>query len=78
MIREDNWDGRQRSDGSWRRRDIGIDYPFPQVFPGDKEIFKRVQTDTGLTVLNVVGQISWCVGGQAANTDGTGTSLLGD
>ena len=40
MVREDNWDGRVRSGDNWRRMDIGIDYPFPQLPPEDKEIFK--------------------------------------
>ncbi|KAF6759887.1 VTC domain-containing protein [Ephemerocybe angulata] len=53
MIREDNWDGRQRSGDNWRRTDIGIDFPFEQVPPEDKEIFKygvlevKLQTQFG-------------------------------
>jgi len=39
MVREDNWDGRQRSGDNWRRMDIGIDFPFDQLPPEDKEIF---------------------------------------
>ncbi|KAK0748269.1 VTC domain-containing protein [Apiosordaria backusii] len=39
MIREDNLDGVTRSDGNWRRTDIGIDYPFSQLPPGDIERF---------------------------------------
>lgn len=35
MIREDNLDGVQRSGDNWRRMDIGIDYPFSQLPPGD-------------------------------------------
>lgn len=53
MIREDNWDGRQRSGDNWRRMDIGIDHPFNQVPPEDKELFKygvlevKLQTQLG-------------------------------
>ncbi|CAH6718724.1 vacuolar transporter chaperone 4 [[Candida] jaroonii] len=31
MVREDNFDGYDRTDGNWRRMDIGIDYPFSQL-----------------------------------------------
>jgi hypothetical protein len=31
MVREDNLDGRRRSGDNWRRMDIGIDWPFPQL-----------------------------------------------
>ncbi|KZT07719.1 SPX-domain-containing protein [Laetiporus sulphureus 93-53] len=53
MIREDNWDGRIRSGDNWRRTDIGLDHPFPQVPPEDKELFKygvlevKLQTQYG-------------------------------
>ncbi|EIN09987.1 SPX-domain-containing protein [Punctularia strigosozonata HHB-11173 SS5] len=53
MIREDNWDGRTRSGNNWRRTDIGIDHPFDQVAPEDKELFKygvlevKLQTQYG-------------------------------
>jgi SPX domain protein involved in polyphosphate accumulation len=40
MVREDNWDGRTRAGDNWRRTDIGIDFPFEQLPPDDKEIFK--------------------------------------
>lgn len=40
MVREDNWDGQIRSGNNWRRTDIGIDWPFEQLPPGDKELFK--------------------------------------
>ena len=39
MVREDNWDGRTRAGDHWRRMDIGIDYPFEQLAPEDKELF---------------------------------------
>jgi len=42
LIREDNWDGRIRAGDNWRRTDIGIDYPFEQVLPEDKELFRCV------------------------------------
>ncbi|KAH9998902.1 SPX-domain-containing protein [Xylariaceae sp. FL0662B] len=35
MVREDNLDGATRSGKNWRRMDIGIDYPFSQLPPGD-------------------------------------------
>lgn len=53
MVREDNWDGRIRSGDNWRRTDIGIDYPFPQLPEEDKELFKygvlevKLQTQYG-------------------------------
>ncbi|KAH9003194.1 SPX-domain-containing protein [Lactarius hatsudake] len=53
MVREDNWDGRVRADGNWRRTDIGIDWPFDQVQTDDKELFKygvlevKLQTQYG-------------------------------
>jgi SPX domain protein involved in polyphosphate accumulation len=40
LVREDNWDGRARSKDNWRRRDGGIDFPFEQVPPEDREIRK--------------------------------------
>ena len=39
MVREDNWDGRSRAKDHWRRMDIGIDHPFEQLAPEDKELF---------------------------------------
>ncbi|TRM64292.1 VTC domain-containing protein [Schizophyllum amplum] len=53
MVREDNWDHKTRSGDNWRRTDIGIDFPFPQLDPDDKEIFKygvlevKLQTQFG-------------------------------
>ncbi|KXN88628.1 Vacuolar transporter chaperone 4 [Leucoagaricus sp. SymC.cos] len=53
LIREDNWDGKVRAGDNWRREDIGIDFPFEQVAPEDKEIFKygilevKLQTQFG-------------------------------
>lgn len=44
MVREDNWDRRQRSNGNWRRTDIGIDWPFVQLPTEDRELFKYVET----------------------------------
>ncbi|KAJ2542000.1 hypothetical protein EV175_006095, partial [Coemansia sp. RSA 1933] len=31
MVREDPFDGKPRAGDNWRRTDIGIDYPFPQL-----------------------------------------------
>jgi SPX domain protein involved in polyphosphate accumulation len=42
LIREDDWDGRTRAGGNWRRTDIGIDYPFDQIPADDKELFKWI------------------------------------
>ncbi|KAI1611616.1 VTC domain-containing protein [Exophiala viscosa] len=53
MTREDNMDGKQRSGKNWRRMDIGIDWPFPQLPPGDVELFPyavlevKLQTQAG-------------------------------
>ena len=53
MVREDNWDGPTRSGDNWRRMDIGIDHPFEQLPPEDKELFKygvlevKLQTQYG-------------------------------
>ncbi|KIK66590.1 hypothetical protein GYMLUDRAFT_93380 [Collybiopsis luxurians FD-317 M1] len=53
MVREDNWDGKIRSGDNWRRTDIGIDWPFEQLPPDDKELFKygvlevKLQTQLG-------------------------------
>ncbi|CUM62816.1 uncharacterized protein PRCAT00000374001 [Priceomyces carsonii] len=35
MVREDNFDGHDRTNGNWRRMDIGVDYPFPQLLDSD-------------------------------------------
>jgi SPX domain protein involved in polyphosphate accumulation len=53
MVREDNLDGRVRSGDNWRRMDIGIDWPFSQLPPGDVERFPyavlevKLQTQSG-------------------------------
>ncbi|BGO94275.1 hypothetical protein NBRC10512_002723 [Rhodotorula toruloides] len=53
LIREDNWDGVTRSGNNWRRTDIGIDWPFPQLPDSDKELFPygvlevKLQTQMG-------------------------------
>lgn len=31
MVREDNFDGYDRTNGNWRRMDIGVDFPFSQL-----------------------------------------------
>lgn len=31
MVREDDFDGHDRTNGNWRRTDIGVDYPFSQL-----------------------------------------------
>ncbi|CDS00062.1 probable VTC4-Vacuolar Transporter Chaperone [Sporisorium scitamineum] len=53
LVREDNWDGRQRAGNNWRRMDIGIDYPFDQLPAEDVERFPygvlevKLQTQLG-------------------------------
>jgi SPX domain protein involved in polyphosphate accumulation/uncharacterized membrane protein YidH (DUF202 family) len=53
MTREDNLDGKQRAGKNWRRMDIGIDWPFPQLPKGDVELFPyavlevKLQTQAG-------------------------------
>ncbi|KAK4055060.1 vacuolar transporter chaperone [Microbotryomycetes sp. JL221] len=53
LVREDNWDGEVRAGDNWRRTDIGIDWPFPQLKDSDKELFPygvlevKLQTQMG-------------------------------
>lgn len=53
MVREDNFDGLDRAHNNWRRMDIGVDYPFPQLPEGDAERFPyavlevKLQTQLG-------------------------------
>ena len=53
MTREDNLDGKRRAGDNWRRTDIGIDYPFPQLPAEDVERFPyavlevKLQTQAG-------------------------------
>ncbi|TID14153.1 hypothetical protein CANINC_004799 [Pichia inconspicua] len=53
MIREDNFDGIDRTHGNWRRMDIGVDYPFSQLPDSDVERFPyavlevKLQTQMG-------------------------------
>ncbi|QPG75197.1 hypothetical protein FOA43_002547 [Brettanomyces nanus] len=53
MVREDNFDGVNRTKDSWRRMDIGINYPFSNLPPGDVERFPyavlevKLQTQLG-------------------------------
>ncbi|SCU82578.1 LAME_0C01860g1_1 [Lachancea meyersii CBS 8951] len=35
MVREDNFDGRDRTNNNWRRMDIGVDWPFSQLPEND-------------------------------------------
>jgi hypothetical protein len=39
MVREDNFDGNDRTNGNWRRTDCGIDHPFPTIEESEKELF---------------------------------------
>lgn len=53
MVREDNFDGIDRTHGNWRRMDIGVDYPFSQLPDSDVERFPyavlevKLQTQMG-------------------------------
>lgn len=53
LVREDNWDGKQRAGSNWRRMDIGIDFPFEQLPKDDIERFPygvlevKLQTQMG-------------------------------
>lgn len=53
MVREDNFDGLDRAHKNWRRMDIGVDWPFPQLPPQDVERFPyavlevKLQTQLG-------------------------------
>ena len=42
MVREDNWDSRERAGENWRRTDIGVDWPFDQLPSEDRDLFKCV------------------------------------
>lgn len=39
MVREDNFDGNDRTNGNWRRMDVKIDHPFKQIDAKEKELF---------------------------------------
>lgn len=53
MVREDNFDGYDRTHNNWRRMDIGVDWPFNQLAPKDVERFPyavlevKLQTQMG-------------------------------
>ncbi|CDK24939.1 unnamed protein product [Kuraishia capsulata CBS 1993] len=53
MVREDNFDGKDRTNGNWRRMDIGVDYPFANLPDEDVERFPyavlevKLQTQMG-------------------------------
>lgn len=53
MVREDNFDGVERTKGNWRRMDIGINYPFSNLPAADVERFPyavlevKLQTQMG-------------------------------
>jgi SPX domain protein involved in polyphosphate accumulation len=54
MVREDNWDGKPRSGTNWRRMDIGIDHPFPQLPSDDKELFPYGVTTLLILADNII------------------------
>ena len=39
MVREDNFDGNDRTNGNWRRMDVKIDHPFEKIDAKEKELF---------------------------------------
>nr|ODN99815.1 vacuolar transporter chaperone 4 [Cryptococcus depauperatus CBS 7855] len=39
MVREDSFDGVDRTHGNWRRTDLGINYPFENITSSEKELF---------------------------------------
>ena len=39
MVREDNFDGNDRTNGNWRRMDVKIDHPFKKIDAKEKELF---------------------------------------
>ena len=53
MVREDNFDGHDRTNGNWRRTDIGINPPFTQIAKEDSTAFPyavlevKLQTQMG-------------------------------
>lgn len=53
LVREDNFDGLDRAHKNWRRTDIGVDWPFPQLPEKDVERFPyailevKLQTQLG-------------------------------
>lgn len=53
MVREDNFDGINRTNGNWRRMDIGVNWPFPNLPERDVERFPyavlevKLQTQMG-------------------------------
>ncbi|KAJ2897905.1 hypothetical protein GGI21_002401 [Coemansia aciculifera] len=54
MVREDSFDGKTRAGNNWRRTDIGIDFPFPQLPEDDVCRFPyavlevKLQTQSGV------------------------------
>jgi len=53
MVREDDFDGHDRTNGNWRRTDIGINPPFNQIAKEDSTAFPyavlevKLQTQMG-------------------------------
>lgn len=53
MVREDDFDGVDRTGGNWRRPDVGIDFPFEKIAESEKHIFPygvlevKLQTQLG-------------------------------
>ena len=50
MVREDNFDGKDRTGGNWRRKDVGIDHPFANIEKSEKELFPYAVLEVKLSV----------------------------
>ncbi|KAJ1877802.1 hypothetical protein LPJ66_012026, partial [Kickxella alabastrina] len=59
MVREDSFDGKPRAAGNWRRTDIGIDYPFPQLPEKDVCRFPYAILEVKLQTLSGVQPPQW-------------------
>ncbi|KAJ2508817.1 hypothetical protein H4217_008465 [Coemansia sp. RSA 1939] len=61
MVREDSFDGKQRAGENWRRTDIGIDYPFPQLPEKDVCRFPYAILEVKLQTQSGVEPPQWVV-----------------
>ncbi|KAJ1804499.1 vacuolar transporter chaperone, partial [Coemansia sp. RSA 2599] len=61
MVREDSFDGKPRAGDNWRRTDIGIDYPFPQLPERDVCRFPYAILEVKLQTQSGVEPPQWVV-----------------
>ncbi|KAJ2862661.1 hypothetical protein GGI22_002136 [Coemansia erecta] len=61
MVREDPFDGKPRAGDNWRRTDIGIDYPFPQLPEKDVCRFPYAILEVKLQTQSGVEPPQWVV-----------------